>query len=317
MGPFLLSTNFHTKPKGRTFDRPFRTRFSAKFKHMNISFIGLGIMGRVMATHLLQPQISLTVYNRSIAAAQWLGEQGAQVATDPQTAVVEAEIVFSMLSTPAVVKSLFFGRDGLLAAMPKNALWVDCSTVDPAFSREAAQEAAAHGIRFMDAPVAGSKPQAEARELAFLVGGSVENLTLVRPYLELMGKKVLHLGAEGQGTSFKLLVNLMLAQQMAAFSETVQLGQQLGLNRDFLLDALPQLPVAAPFVQAKAARIKAGEYSEQFPLEWMLKDIDLAIKSAPQPLPMAQTTRDLYAAAQKEGMSRLDFSAIFKYLEEK
>jgi len=281
------------------------------------AFIGLGIMGSRMAKNLLAEGVDLTVYNRSQEPVQNLVQVGARSAGSPQEAADGADLVFSMLSTPQVVADLALGEGGFLGAMKENSLWVDSTTVDPAFSRRCHQEAGRARVRFMDCPVAGSKPQAEKRELLIFAGGAERDLEEVGPYLEMMGRRVIHVGEAGMGSSLKILVNSLLAQAMAAFSETVLLGEALGLDQDFLLDILPGLAVSAPFTKAKAEKIRAADYEVQFPLEWMHKDLDLVTKTAAgagQPLFLANLVKELFQAAKEGGRARDDFSAIHQYL---
>ncbi len=286
---------------------------------MKITFIGLGIMGSRMASNLIQHGVDITVYNRSKAAIEPLVSAGAKTAESAQLAVKEADIVFSMLSTPEVVKTIFFGEEGALAHMKKEALWVDCTTVNPSFTAAAAVEARDHGIKFMDAPVAGTKPHAEKAELAFFVGGEAEQLERIRPYLEQMGNKIMHAGETGKGAAFKMLVNIMLAQSMLIFSEATLLGEKLGFTKDFLLNTLPNLVVSAPFTKFKAEMVRQDNYEVQFPLEWMHKDLHLAAVTAyelNQPLYLANVTKEVFAEARRKGMGRLDFAAIHRFLEE-
>ena len=287
---------------------------------MKVTFIGLGIMGSRMAANLLKNNIDLTVFNRSTDAAQHLKELGATVATTLEEAVLEADLVFSMLSTPKVVKEIFFGDTGVLKKMKENAIWVDCTTVNPSFSLEALIEAKNNNVLFLDAPVAGTKPHAENAELTFLVGGSDSLLNTVKPMLELMGGKIVHVGDHGKGSSFKMIVNILLAQSMLMFSEATLLGEKMGISKEFLLNVIPNLPVSAPFTKAKAEMIKNEDYEVQFPLEWMHKDLHLAALTAyevGQPLHLANVTKELFAEANKDGKGRLDFAAIHKYLEGK
>lgn len=285
-----------------------------------IAFIGLGIMGSRMAANLIKNGTSLTVYNRTKGPADELAKLGAVAAESGFDAVRDADIVFSMLSNPAVVKDLFWGAAGWLSAMKRGAIWVDCSTVNPSFSREAAGEAAKFGIRFIDAPVAGSKLAAENAEIVFAAGGSEDDIKEIEPYCKQMGQKLMHIGETGKGSAYKMLVNAMLAQSMVVFGETVLLGEKMGISRDFLLDVLPNLPVIAPFTKAKTEMIKTGNYDVQFPLEHMYKDLHLAALSAfehDQPLYMANLAKEIYAGAANSGMGRMDFSAVFSYLEGK
>lgn len=285
---------------------------------MKVSFIGLGIMGSRMAANLLKQEIEVTVFNRSKPVLELLKNQGATVADTINEAVQGADLVFSMLSTPEVVEQLFLSEGGALAAMQAGAIWADCSTVNPAFSQKSKCAADEVGVRFMDAPVAGTKPQAENAELVFFVGADKELLNIVQPYLNSMGTKVMHLGEPGKGSAFKMLVNSMLAQSMIIFSEAVLLGEKMGLDKDFLLDTLPNLAVSAPFTKFKAAMVKADDYDVQFPLEWMHKDLHLATLTAyelNQPLYLANLTKEIFAEANNKGMGRLDFAAIHRWLE--
>lgn len=285
---------------------------------MKITFIGLGIMGSRMAANLLKNGVAVTVFNRSDAPVQELIKKGATGANSIKEAVEEADIVFSMLSTPEVVEHLFLKENGALSFMKKDSIWVDCTTVNPSFSVKAGEAAAKAGIRFVDAPVTGTKPHAENGELVFFVGADKELLDILMPYLNHMGKKVLHIGATGKGASFKMLANIMLAQSMIIFSEAVLLGEKMGLSKDFLLDVLPNLVVSAPFTKFKSNMIRSGNYEVMFPLEWMHKDLHLASVTAyelNQPLYLANVAKELFANANQNGRGRLDFSAIHEYLE--
>lgn len=284
---------------------------------MNVTFIGLGIMGQNMARNLL-PHCTLTVFNRSPQPVEALAADGATAATSLTDAVADADVVFTMLAKPEVVAAQAFGEEGFLQAMPNDSLWVDCSTVNPSFSREAAQVAKASGIRFLDAPVAGTRKPAEDGTLTFLVGGAEADLNQARPLLEQMGSKIVHTGNHGQGSAFKMLINAQLAQSMAVFAETTLLGEKLGFSREMLMDTLPNLPVSAPFLTGKAELIRHGQFEPQFPLELMLKDLHLLEKTAyehRQPLFMSSVAKALYASADAAGHGRDDFSALHAFLD--
>lgn len=285
---------------------------------MNISFIGLGIMGSRMANNLLKENgISLTVFNRSPGAMTALEKAGAKTARSARAAVADADVVFTMLSAPEVVEKVAFGENGFVGAMGEGALWVNCSTVNPSYTRECDERARARGLRFLDAPVAGTKMPAETGELTFLLGGESDDVEEVRHLLEHMGQKILHVGAAGQGSAFKMLVNALLAQSMLVYSETALLGEKLGFSRDFLMDTLPNLPVTAPFLKGKAGLIKEGDFEAQFPLELMLKDLhllDLTAYEQKQPLFLAGLAKSVYGQANSAGHGRDDFAAVFDYL---
>ena len=284
---------------------------------MKVTFIGLGIMGSRMAVNLLKNNVDLTVYNRSKTPVNGLLEKGAKTSNTAIAAVKDADIVFSMLSNPEAVESVFF-NDGVLSAMKKDTIWIDCSTVNPSFSQRANQKAVEARVQFIDAPVAGTLPHAEKAELVFFVGAEKALLEKIEPLLNHMGKKVLHIGETGKGASFKMVVNIMLAQSMIVFSEAVLLGEKMGIDKEFLLQVVPNLVVSAPFTKFKSDMIKAGNYDVQFPLELMHKDLHLAAVTAyelNQPLYLANIAKELFAEANKSGFGRKDFAAIHQYLE--
>ncbi|MDR9439760.1 MAG: NAD(P)-dependent oxidoreductase [Halomonas sp.] len=285
---------------------------------MNVTFIGLGIMGSRMARNLMRhDEVTLNVFNRSPEPVEKLVEAGAHAANSAADAVAEADIVFTMLAEPSVVEQMAFGDAGFVAAMRKGALWVDCSTVNPSFSRAMAARVGEKGLRFVDAPVAGTKQPAEEAELTFLVGGASEDVETLKPLFECMGQKIVHAGETGQGTAFKMLVNAQLAQSMLIYAETALLGESLGFSKDFLMDTLPNLPVSAPFLAGKAELIRRGDYAPQFPLEWMHKDLhllDLTAYEQNQPLYLATLAKSLYGSAKAAGHGRDDFAAIHAYL---
>ncbi|MCE7995026.1 MAG: NAD(P)-dependent oxidoreductase [Roseivirga sp.] len=281
---------------------------------MKIGFIGLGIMGSRMAANLQKAGHDLVVYNRTASKAQELVSLGARSAESPAEAARGAEVVITMLSTPDVVKQL---TEEFLPVMPKGAIWIDISTVNPSFSREMGKLSAGYQIRFVDAPVAGSKVAAENAELLFLAGGKEEELTDMAPLFDIMGKKTLYLGEMGNGTNVKMLINLMLAQSMATFSEAIALGKGMGLAEGQLLNILTATPVVAPVMGLLKERLLDGNFDVNFPLRWIHKDIMLALDTASElsvPMPSLGQTEALYKNAMDSGMGDLDFSAIYKAL---
>lgn len=283
---------------------------------MKIGFVGLGIMGSRMAANLLAGDVDLVVHNRTKDKAASLIEQGA-VWAESLDAMAEVDIIFTMLAHPKAVASMASGPDGFLEHLQPGALWVDCSTVNPGFSREMAAVAAARNIRFLDAPVAGTKPQAQNAELIFIVGGESDNLAECRPYLEMMGSKIVHVGGQGMGTSLKVVVNFLLASSMAAFAEGMALGQALGLSQEMLFNTILGGPVAAPFLSGKRDMMAQGNYEPQFPLQWMQKDLQMvsvAAYEAGVAMPIANVTKEIYRLAMQADLAAEDFSAIYRFL---
>ncbi|SDS17578.1 NAD(P)-dependent oxidoreductase [Opitutus sp. GAS368] len=285
---------------------------------MKIGFIGLGIMGSRMAANLQKGGHTLIVHNRTRDKAEPLLFKGAAWAGSPAAVAAQAEIVFTMLAPTQAVTNAALGPDGLLSTLEPGRLWVDCSTVNPSFSREMAEHARTHGLRFLDAPVTGSRSQAEQAALLFLVGGAGDDLAACRPLLELMGTRITHCGGPGMGASLKIVINQLLGTGMAAFAEALVLGESLGLARAALFEALLGGPVTAPFLQFKRERIEQGNYEPaDFPLRWLQKDLHLAAVSAHESgaaMPLLNAAKELNRLAIRDGHGDEDFAAIYSYL---
>lgn len=288
---------------------------------MKIGFIGLGIMGSRMAANLLKKGHELVVYNRTKQKAGPLTAAGAVWAPTPADAAKQSTVIITMLSRPdAVAETALIGRYGFLNHLADNSLWIDCSTVNPSFSRLMASEAKQRRVRFLDAPVAGSKGPAEQAQLVFFVGGEKTDVDEARPLLEAMGKAVVHVGGHGMGTSMKMVNNLIVAQAMVAFSEALTLGEALGISRDMLFNTLLGSPVAAPLLSLKRGKLESGDFEAEFPLQWMHKDMQLVAETAYEAgvaIPAASAVKEIYALAVRKGLGEQDFSAVYKLLSEK
>jgi len=284
---------------------------------MKIGFIGLGIMGSRMAGHLLEAGHTLTVHNRTKSKADDLVSKGATWAETPADTAQDVDILITMLAHPQAVEATALGDNGFLGVLGDGKLWIDCSTVNPSFSRQMAEQATAHHVRFLDAPVAGSKIQAQEGVLRFIVGGKVADVEEAKPLFEVMGSGTVHVGENGMGTSLKIVVNYLLASAMASFAEGMALGESLGISQEMLLNVLVGGPVVAPFMGGKQPKIASGDYDPEFPLQWMQKDVQLATQTAYEtgvPMPLANVTKELYQLAIRDGLGEQDFSAIYQYL---
>jgi len=286
---------------------------------MKIGFIGLGIMGSRMARNLQREGHQLIVHNRTKNKAAELLKQGAQWAETPLQLAAESELVITMLSTPEVVEEVAFGQQGFVAGMTADQIWINCSTINPSAARKLAAAARQAHIHYVDAPVAGTKGPAETGELLFLVGGDKADLTICQPLFDIMGKKTIHFGENGKGSSMKMLINLLLAQSMLAFSEATALGQQMGLDREIMFNVLLNTPVVAPVLSAIRPKLESGNYEANFPLKWIQKDIHLATTTAYEhglAMPSLNAAKEVYAMAKQSGLGDQDFSAIYQFLNE-
>ena len=287
---------------------------------MKIGFIGLGIMGSRMAENLRKKGHELVVYNRTKDKAQELLANGAVWADSPAEVAKHVNILFTMLSKPdAIAEVALLGKRSFLDKLLPNSLWVDCSSVNPSFSKLMAIEAKERKVRFLDAPVAGSKGPAEQAQLLFFVGGDDADVAVAKPLLECMGKAVYHIGGHGMGSAMKMVNNIMLGQAMVAFSEALAFGESLGITKQSMFDTLASSPVMAPFLNFKRKKFEDGDFSVEFPLQWMHKDLHLASETAFETgaaLPAANVVKEIYALAMKAGMAEQDFSVVYKVLSE-
>ncbi len=286
---------------------------------MHLGFIGLGIMGSRMAANLQGAGYDLVVHNRSADKARELIGGGATWAATPAELASQVDMLFTMLAHPDAVAGSALGENGFLSHLPSSALWIDCSTTNPSFARRLAEQATAREVRFIDAPVAGSKEAAAKAQLAFFAGGSEDDLDDCRPELETMGNRIVHAGAVGMGTALKVVFNHQLAINMAAFAEGLVLGQSLGFSQEQLLDLLLGTPAIAPIAGNKRPKLEAEKYDTDFPLRWMQKDLHMASVAAYESgvaLPLGNSAKELYRLAMRSGLGDMDFSAIYQFLLE-
>src|SRR5688500_10737963 len=197
---------------------------------LKITVMGLGIMGGGMASQLVQKGFDVTVWNRNSARAAPLVKAGAHLAPTPADAVRAADLVFAMLADDEASRAVWLGAGGALAAMRDGAIAIESSTLTIDWIRELAAAAQARGVGFLDAPVTGSKAQAESGALAFLVGGPAELLERARPALAAMSGNVAHLGPSGSGALMKLINNFLCGVQVASLAEAMAMAERSGLD---------------------------------------------------------------------------------------
>jgi 3-hydroxyisobutyrate dehydrogenase-like beta-hydroxyacid dehydrogenase len=284
---------------------------------MKIGFIGLGIMGSRMAANLQRQGYALVLFNRTPANAERLIGPCGTISDSPASLATQVDVLFTMLANPNAVEQAALSDNGFLDHLHSNAIWVDCSSVNPSFSKKMAAEAERRGVHFVDAPVTGSAVPAAEGKLTFWVGADTADLETIRSLLLCMGNRIVHVGGRGMGTSMKMVVNLLMGNAMAAFAEGMALGEGLGIPRKVLFDSLMGMPAVAPFLALKRKEIESENYEAEFPLRWMQKDLHLASVSAFESgvaMPVTNAAKELYRLAMMEGHAIQDFSAIYKYL---
>jgi 3-hydroxyisobutyrate dehydrogenase/glyoxylate/succinic semialdehyde reductase len=274
-------------------------------------------MGSRMAANLQKHGHSLVVFNRTRAKAEPLLGPCGTLSDSPAKLAEQGDILFTMLPDPEAIEQTALGTNGFLDHLRSNAVWVDCSSVNPSFSKKMAAEAARRWVRFVDAPVTGSAVPAAEAKLIFWVGAEPADLETIRPLLLCMGNRIVHVGGHGMGTSMKMVINVLLGNAMAAFAEGMVLGEGLGISRKVLFESLLGTPAVAPFLALKRTKIESGNYEAEFPLRWQQKDLHLASVSAYDSgvaMPVTNAAKELYRLAMMEGHALQDFSAIYEYL---
>lgn len=285
-----------------------------------IGFIGVGNMGGPMALNLVEAGHEVRVFDLSTELSSRVAEQGGIQAASPQHAVEGAEFVISMLPAGHIMENLYIHKDALLKSIPNNALVIDCSTVAAENAVNLAKAAEEEGITVLDAPVSGGVGGAVAGTLTFIVGGDAGAFEKARPILLNMGKNVFHAGAAGAGQTAKICNNMLLAVQMIATAEALQLGVDNGLDPKVLSDIMLQssgrnwtLELYNPWPGVMENVPASKNYEGGFQTQLMNKDLGLALQSAlksQSATPMGQLAKSLYALHGRKGWSGKDFSSI-------
>jgi 3-hydroxyisobutyrate dehydrogenase len=256
--------------------RPGRTRQTAL---PVIAFLGTGRMGGPMAANLARAGLNVRVWNRTIAHAAPLVADGAVVAASPAEAVLGATIVITMLADGAATEQAATGPGGLLTVGP-GIVWVQMGTVGVEWTTRLADMAADHGAVFVDAPVSGSEGPARAGQLVILASGPGQVRDVLAPVFGVLGRDTVWLGAAGNGTRAKLVLNNWLADLAEMTAETLSFARRLGLDPAQVVDLLQANPLGAPYAVQKARVMLAGDFSPAFALKHALKDAELAAQAA-------------------------------------
>jgi 3-hydroxyisobutyrate dehydrogenase len=284
-----------------------------------IALLGLGTMGNGMGMNLLKAGFPLTVYNRTRSRASLLEAAGASVADTPAMAAANAEIVLAMLADDAASRAIWLGENGALAATQPGAVLIECSTLSPAWVAELDEAARRRGLRMVEAPVTGSRAQADAGQLKFLAGGDASVLERVTPVLRSMSQEILHLGPVGSGAQLKLMNNFLCAVQVASFAEALTWIERTGLNRDAALEFLKKGAPGSGILSAMADRMTKRTYEVNFLLPLMAKDVRYAHAAAAErgvDLSMARPAEAMFDKAQAQGHGAQDMSAVVEVIRQ-
>ncbi len=284
----------------------------------DVAVLGTGIMGSAMARNLVAAGLRTTVWDRSPRVMAPLADAGALVAASPRDAVAGARVVITMLPTAQAVDEVMFA--GVLEAFAPGAVWAQMGTIGLAATAEFAGRLGQQrpDVMFVDAPVSGSKGPAEAGQLLILASGPPAAQQVADPAFAAIGRKTVWLGEAGQGSRMKLVVNAYMSTLIEGVAEALELAGHLGIDAAALASAIEGGPLDAPIADAKLHKMDIGDFAPEFPLEWALKDVDLAIEAAGSDhLPLLEALSRQWRAAVNAGHGRQDVSAVRLALRER
>jgi len=276
-----------------------------------VAVIGAGIMGAAMTRNLVNAGLTTRVWDRSPSATGPLADAGAVVAGSAREAVRDAGVVITMLSTADAVESVIFDG-GVADAFADGCVWAQMGTIGVEATRRIRDRLAVQrpSVMFVDAPVSGSKGPAEQGQLLILASGPAAAANWVGPVFGILGRKTVWLGEAGQGSLVKLVVNAYMSILIEGVAETMELADRLGIGHQELAEVIAGGPLDAPIADAKLHKIDRGDYAAEFPLEWALKDVDLAISAAgDETPPLLAALSGQWHAAVAAGHGRQDISA--------
>jgi 3-hydroxyisobutyrate dehydrogenase/2-hydroxy-3-oxopropionate reductase len=287
----------------------------------NLGFLGLGIMGYPMARHLLEAGHNVALWSNTASKAEELAASfpglGTACAT-PKDVAAAADVIVLIVGDTAMSEQVVFGPNGLMEAAKPGTVIVDASTVASSYSKSASARCKAQGVDFLDAPCTGSKPGAENGTLTFMIGGDKDVFEKVKPLLEPMGKRLYYCGGPGLGMHAKLTQNLILSNLLQAFNEGLVLATKAGVDPTLMLDILDNSAAKSGLISFKAPFVFRRDFTTNFSVKWMHKDIGLMLDSGRDlgvPLPLTSLTHQMFQAAIATGHGDEDICSTIKVLE--
>jgi 3-hydroxyisobutyrate dehydrogenase-like beta-hydroxyacid dehydrogenase len=281
---------------------------------MRVGFLGLGIMGQAMATNLAKAGHEVTVWNRTPGKLV----EGAGIAPTPAAAAQGAEVVWMCVSDTDAVEHVLFGPDGVEESLVEGMIIADSSTISPSATAKFAARVKQKGAGYVDAPMTGSKIGAANGTLIFMVGGEATTIDRLSPLFAAMGKKIFRMGETGKGQATKLAMNLQIAMIFEGFAEALTLATKLGVDPQQLVSLIGATMVNSGVVEYKAPFVLHRDFTPNFPLRLMHKDILLALEAAKEArvkLPGLETVEEVYEMATEDGHRDLDYAATLSLLE--
>jgi len=285
---------------------------------LNIGYIGLGLMGKSIAHNILKAGFPLVVHNRSQAAVAELVSEGARPAASPSEVAAQVDVVFTNLPDTPDVELVVLGENGILAGAHPGLIYVDNSTINPAFARHIATLLGERGVQCLDAPVSGGDIGARQGTLTIMVGGAADAVEAVRPVFAAIGKTVTHVGGPGAGQIAKAANQIMVAAQMVAMGELLIFAKKAGADPQKVVEAIKGGAAQCWTLDVKPQRLFSNNRSPGFKAHMQAKDMNIILETARQygiPLPSAAVDAQLFNAMLEMGMGDLDNSAVIGVIE--
>jgi 3-hydroxyisobutyrate dehydrogenase len=284
-----------------------------------VGFIGLGIMGSLMAENLARAGFPLTVATRTAGKAEaWVEKHGGDAVGTPADVARTSDIVITMVVDGPQVTEVLLGEDGVVAGASDGLLCIDMSTIAPGDTRAIGEQLAERGIAFVDAPVTGSTPKATDGTLTIMAGGSDEDFARARPVFEAMGEIILHVGPLSHGQTVKVISNAVSATNASTLAQALVVGSAVGVDVGALVEVMRNGSAGSAMLNLKAEPMRNHDYTTLFKTEHMLKDVRLALEegqAAGVPFPAAAASREMLTAAMGRGHADDDFISVLEVVE--
>lgn len=285
---------------------------------INITFLGLGVMGYPMAGHLVKAGHNVTVYNRTAAKAEaWVAEFGGSSAETPKTAVADADIICMCLGNDDDVRSVVYGANGILAGASESALVIDHTTASEELAKELGLAFSKQSVGFIDAPVSGGQAGAQNGMLTVMCGGQPSDFAKAEPALSAYAKQFQLIGAVGAGQLAKMMNQICIAGIVQGLAEALHFGEKAGLDRNKVVDVISQGAAQSWQMDNRAKTMIDGQYDFGFAVDWMRKDLGIALDAARTngaTLALTALVDQYYADIQKMSGGRQDTSSLLRRL---
>ena len=286
---------------------------------MRVAFAGLGVMGYPMAGYLAKAGYEVTVYNRTTEKAEkWAQEFRGALSSTPGKAASDADIVFACVGNDDDVREVVLGDDGILGSIPAGGIIVDHTTASATVAREVADAAAGRNVGFLDAPLSGGQAGAENGQLTIMVGGDEGTFERARPVMDAYAKAITLIGPVGHGQMAKMVNQICIAGVVQGLSEGLHFAKRAGLDVPQVMAAISKGAAQSWQMENRWETMIADEFEFGFAVDWMRKDLRIALEEAEQngaTLEMTKLVDGYYAEVQGLGGSRWDTSSLIARLE--